>query len=246
MRVEVASRLILSMVVLGPSATAAAQKTDTPKFIEFLTDDDAAPDGARMAGLLAALRASATARDLHWIATSTLTGTLNQTIAIFKYTDLASVQRAHDVTQGVWQALPERTRPRLHSRVFELAPDQTFGDGLVPWSKATAFSLYSVSVSSGGYGEYADQQQLAAQLLTKAHVTDEEWLGYTVRYGPETPVFIFITPLRSVASLDSSVSHADVLPPPVDRARDVALRESVLGSSQTLVVVRSELGSLDR
>jgi hypothetical protein len=246
MRFHVASRLLVSVLVCGPSATAAAQKTDTPKFIELLTDDDGAPDGTRLAGLLTALRANANARDLHWIAASTMTGTLNQTIAIFTYPNVSSVRQAHDVTQAVWQALPERARPRLHSRVFQQAPEQSFGDGLVPWSQATAFSLYSVSVSSGGYDEYGEQQQLAAQLLTKAHVTDEEWLGYTLRYGPDEPAFMFITPLRSIASLDSTVSHADVLPPPVDRARDVALRETVVGSSSTLIVVRPELSSINR
>lgn len=246
MRLQLASRLIVLVLVFGPSATAAAQKTDTPKIIEFLTDDDTAPDGMRLAGLLTALRVSADARDLHWIAASTQSGSLNQTIAIFMYTDMSSVQRAHDVTQAVRQALPERTRPRLHSRIFQRAPDQSFGDGLVPWSKATTFSLYSVSVAPGGDDVYGEQQQLAAQLLTKAHVTDEEWLGYTLRYGPDEPTFLFITPLRSIASLDSTVSHADVLPPPVDRARSAALRESVLGSSSTLVVVRPELSSVNR
>jgi hypothetical protein len=220
--------------------------TDTPRLIEILTDADSGVDRSRLAALLTALRTDASARELHWIAGSTLSGTVDQVMAIFEYPDFASLERGHEVRQAVWHRLPAAVRPRLESQIWQLSPDQTFGDGLVPWSSARAMTILAVSVSNGGYDEYAEQQQLAAQLLAKAHVTDEEWLGYSLRFGPGAPAFIFVAPLRSIAALDSAASHGDVLPPVVDRARDAALRESVLSSSTTLLTLRPELGSSTR
>jgi hypothetical protein len=222
------------------------RQTDTPKIIETLTEDnEAAGDGSRMVAFLTALRGASETRELHWIAAAPLTGTLNQTMALFEYSDLASVKRANDVRQLVWKNLPAASRPRLHSRIWQLSPDQSFGDGLVPWSAAAALTLLVVNTSVGGFDEYAEQQQLAAQLLAKAHVTNEEWLGYSLRFGPDHPAFMFITPFRSVAAIDSAVFHGEVLPPPVDRARSAVLRESVTGSAWTLMAIRPELGSVN-
>jgi hypothetical protein len=240
------SRALAWAIVAIPSLSAVApgqSKTDTPKVIEMITDDDSSGDGSRIGALLTAMRAAGPTRELHWIAATPLSGRLNQTIALFEYNDLASVQRGHDIRQAIWHGLPAASRPRLRSQIWQLAPDQSFGDGLTPWSAAKALTLYYVNTSSGGYDEYAEQQQLAAQLLTKANVKDEEWLGYSLRFGTDFPAFVFIDPIKSIASLDSAPSHADVLPPPVDRNRDAVLRESIVGSTMTVVVIRPELGS---
>jgi hypothetical protein len=236
---------LLTVFRIPPKTGVAQQATDTPKLIEVVSDDDA-PDGTRLAALLTALRGTPRARDLRWIAASTASGALNQTVAFFEYADLASAQRGQDIRHAVWQGLPAAIRPRLYARLWQFAPDQSFGNGLVPWSNAGALTILSVKTSMGGNDDYADQQQLAAQLLTKAHVTDEEWLGYRLRYGADYPAFMFVALFHSVAALDSAVFHGEVLPPVVDREREAALRQDVVGASWTLFVIRPELSSPSR
>jgi hypothetical protein len=217
--------------------------SDTPKLIEVITVADASADASRFEQFLTALRTAPAASGLRWIGTTALTGMIGQPLAIFEYSDLESLRRATEVRALAMQAMPAEARPRLRSRVYELAPAQTFNDGLVPWGAAHAWVLYTVHLTAGGTDDYEVQQHIAAGYLRRAHVTDEEWIGFHMRYGSDLPGYVFVTPLRSVADLDAAVSHSDVLPPDVDRKRDIILREAIVNSDITLLVTRPELSS---
>ena len=98
-----------------------------------------------------------------------------------------------------------------------------------------------MQLNAGGYDEYVEQQHIASEYLTKARIQNEEWLGYDQHYGPQSPAYVFVTPLRSLSDLDITEAHGPVLPEWVDRERDIVLLKAVASSSGSLIVVRPEL-----
>ena len=127
-------------------------------------------------------------------------------------------------------------------RVYEFTPDQSYNDGYVKWAEAQAFVLTFHDLTAGGYDEYVEQQHIASEYLKKAQIPDEEWLGFSQHCGAGAPIsYVYVTPLRSLAMIDSAIPHDNPLPPEVDRARDAVLLKSVASMSITLVTLRPDL-----
>ena len=191
--------------------------------------------------MLRQLKTQSDAKGLRWIGATVVAGELNHSVGIFAYADFASLARGADAMHSAWKILPEAARPQLKSHVYQLTPEQSYNDGHVLWKEAGAFVLYFTELASGAYDDYAEQQKIAASYLAKAHVQDEEWVGFSMRFGHGAPGYVFVTPLRSVAELDSIASHGDVLPPEVDKARSAVLLRAIKSDAFLLVRVRAEI-----
>lgn len=239
------SVFLMAAVSVG-SAVCVSQtsqtRTDTPKIIEIVTEQTPSAAESGMKALLLKLKAQHSA-DLHWIGATVIAGDLNRTVAIFQHANYASVQQSSQAMHAAWESLAPAQRPVLQSHVYAFTPDQSYNDGHVSWADARAFVLLSVSLSTGGYDDYAEQQQVASEYLVKAKIQNEEWLGFSQHYGPEYPAYLFVTPLRSVSDLDITENHGPILPEWVDRGRDTVLLKSVKSNSVDLLLVDRQLSS---
>jgi hypothetical protein len=234
--------LLLATVLAIAVASVSQTQSDTPRIIEIITEQGPSSGGAGLEALLLKLKTQRTS-DLRWIGATVIAGDLNHTVAIFKHTNYASVQQSNQAVHTAWESLPTGQRPTLQSCVYEFTPEQAYNDGHVLWSEARAFVLLSVLLNGGGYGEYVEQQHVASEYLTKAKIQNEEWLGYSLHYGPNHPAYVFVTPLRSLSDLDITEAHGPILPDWVDRGRDLVLQKAVAASSISIVLVRPELSS---
>jgi hypothetical protein len=232
---------VFSVLLLGVAATCVSQsKSDTPRIIEVITEEGVPAEGLGLKAVLLRMK-SQPASDLHWIGAEVIAGDLNHAVAIFPHENYASLQQSRTAIHSAWESLPPSQRPKLVSRVYEFTPDQAYNDGHVRWSEAHAFGLLFVQLSAGEYDEYVYQQHLASEYLVKAQIHNEEWLGYDLHYGPESPAYLFVTPLRSIADLDISEPHGPILPELVDRARSQVLLKAVKNNSVSLIQVQPEL-----
>ena len=224
------------------AATAMGQtKSDTPKIIEIVTEAIASQGTGGLESVLIKLKSQSNHGDLRWLGGTFVTGDANRAIAIFEHSNYASLQQSHQALHTAWESLPGGQRPVLQVSVYDFTPEQTYNDGHVPWWEARAFGLYSVHLNTGGYDDYVEQQHIAVEYLLKAKIKNEEWLGYTQHYGPQSPGYIYVTPLRSTSDLDITEDRPQIFPAWVDRGRDAVLLKAVASSSIDLVLVRPEL-----
>jgi len=227
-----------------PFAAAQQSASRNPKVIEVITEGSGSPSKGGLRSLLNGL-AQHSKEDAHWIATKMIAGELAQSMMIVFHDNYQDISKTNRVIRAEWERLPASSRPNLQSRVFEVREDVSYNSSHIPWGRATAYSLSLVKLRRGGTDEYTEQQKLAAQLLTAAHVQEEEWIGYQAQFGEGVPAFLFVTPMRSVADLDIDLSgvHGNLFTPEQDRKRSEVLREAVVGNTAYLVEVEPALSN---
>ena len=95
---------------------------------------------------------------------------------------------------------------------------------------------------------YVAEQRLAADLLRKAQIKDEEFVAYAREFGGDTPAFMFLTPMRSLADLDIDLraAHDNLFTPEQDQHRAAGLREAVRSNESMLLVVDRAASNLPK
>ncbi len=231
-------------VVLGLAAAAMGQtKSDAPKIIEVVTEASAPQGTGGLAAILARLKAQPNRGDLRWVGGVFVTGDLNRAIAIFEHSDYASLNQSSQALHAAWESLPAGQRPVLQSNIYDFTPEQTYNDGHVPWWQARAFGLYTERLNWGAYDEYVEHTHLAADYLAKAKIHNEEWLGYSQHYGPQSPTYLYVTPLRSTSDLDLTEERGQIFPVGWIAGRVAMLLKAVASSSTDLIIVRPDLSN---
>jgi hypothetical protein len=239
----------MSLVVVFLISAAALfgqdpAKAPYPKILLVISDSAEEPEGRT--GLEAVLSRMKGQRPqgLRWIGAQAVAGELGKTVAMFlldRYGDTIGVIEKINATS---KSFPEAQRPILRSTIYELDGEASFDGSKIPWNEATAFAFNHVLLRRGTPDAYREQQVIAAQLLTRAKVNDEVWIGYQLRFGAQTPAYLFVTPMRGIGDLDVDMSgRQQLFTPEQDRARVDALRLSVISDMHEILTVRKEISS---
>lgn len=231
---------VISLLCALAAFASGPAVQDNPKILMVVTEVESP---GRLAPLLLRLKL-APSLGVQWTAGNIITGNRGQA-ALFELPNYAAAERLDRRLRSDWLALPAQQRPALQCRIYEYAPQQSYNNGHVPWREARAFSLYLVELNAGGTDDYREQQRLAAEYLAKAGVREEEWLGYALRFGTQTPANLFVTPMRGIEDLDlPPEQHGQVLPDEVDRERSKVLLRAIHAASLDIMVLRPDLSSM--
>jgi hypothetical protein len=220
-----AAALLLAFLANGikSAETATAGATEVPKFVAMIVhESDRETD--------VALRKALHRSGFRWIACRTVAGDMHRSVL---FVPLANHAALDAMTRGINDFSSVRTL------LFALSESLSYNTSHIPLSRATAYSVSLAYVRRGTTDGYVAEQKLAADLLRRSAVQDEEFIAYTLEFGGEPPAFLFLTPLRSLADLDIDLSgqHENLFTPEQDRHRADVLKDSVRLNESMLLVV---------
>lgn len=221
--------------------TAAPDEGAPPSIIEITTVDGAAQDSE---AFLFALRRSDDSSDPSdkWVVGKPISGELDRYLLISFHPNFADLQQWHARLQSAEGKVSGKA-PKLQSSTYKYNPSVSYNPRRVGMGDAGAMSLLYFYLRRGGTDGFVAEQRLAKQLLERAKVSKETFLGYGLSFGAKAPAYVFIAPLKDLSDLDVDLSHLHdtLFTPAQDEHRGSTLRQSVEGGAVDLMVVREDL-----
>jgi hypothetical protein len=210
-------RLLLCLAIAAPAAA-----DPPPKLMAMFVHDG----GARAAAVRTALRDSG----LSWIGCRTVAGQTDRAVTFAFFRDHAQIASLKPVLNAI---------PNVRSFIFAFSSAMSYNAERIPFSEAKAFGVSLWYVRRGTTDAYVAEQKLAADLLRKAAIKDEEFVAYSLEFGGEVPAFLFLTPMRSLGDLDVDLSaaHENLFTEEQDRHRAAVLERAVRSNESMLLVV---------
>ena len=203
--------------LLGLAIATSMAAEEPPKLIAVLTHD-----AAKGAAVRTALRGAG----IHWLSCRTIGGDMDKLVTIAFVRDHAQLATLKPV-------------PGVRSAIYRYSRTMSYNVERLGLSKASAIGASIQYVRRGTTDAYVAEQTLAADLLRKAQVKEEEFIAYALEFGGETPAFLFLTPMRSLADIDIDLSaaHENLFTPEQDQHRAAVLKESVRVNESMLLAV---------
>jgi hypothetical protein len=243
---QVSCSALLAVTLTSFAFSQRSAGVSYPKILLIVSDPMTECEGR--SGLEKVLRKLKSERSpqSRWIATEVVAGNMRKAVALFPLSKFAEASDVLERIETAVRTLPQDQQPNLHSTMYQLDTDASFDGSEIPWNQATAFAVNYVTLRRGTPDVYRDQQVLAARLLSRAKVNDEVWIGYALRFGEQSPGYLFVSPLRSLEDLDVDMSgRGSLFTPEQDKTRAEALRLSVISDRQKILRVQKELSSLE-
>ena len=129
-----------------------------------------------------------------------------------------------------------------HGIIAKFRPDLSYNPQKLDLANATSWELTMVRLKPGYSRDFEDLEKQSIELHQKANI-DEHWVVYQVQYGAQTPSFIFLTALKSLADLDMDrkAAHEAVFTESVRRQFSRVFKEGGDSEQSTILTVRPDL-----
>jgi hypothetical protein len=129
-----------------------------------------------------------------------------------------------------------------HGIIAKFRPDLSYNPQKLDLANATSWELTMVRIKPGYSRDFEDLEKQSIELHQKGNI-NEHWVVYQVEYGAQTPSFIFLTALKSLADLDTDrkAAHEKVFTEAVRRQFSRVFKEGGDSEQSTILTVRPDL-----
>ncbi len=129
-----------------------------------------------------------------------------------------------------------------HGIIAKFRPDLSYNPQKLDLANATSWELSFVRLKPGYSRDFEDLEKQAIELHQKGNI-DEHWVVYQVQYGAQTPSFIYLTALKSLADLDvdRKAAHEAVFTEAVRRQFIRVFKDAGDFEQSTILTVRPDL-----
>lgn len=126
--------------------------------------------------------------------------------------------------------------------IAKFRPDLSYNPQKLDLANATSWELTMIRLKPGYSRDFEDLEKQSIELHQKGNI-DEHWVVYQVQYGAQTPSFIFLTALKSLADLDTDrkAAHEAVFTEAVRRQFSRIFKEAGDSEQSTILTVRPDL-----
>jgi hypothetical protein len=129
-----------------------------------------------------------------------------------------------------------------HGIIAKFRPDLSYNPQKLDLANATSWELSFVRLKPGYSRDFEDLEKQSIELHQKGSI-DEHWVVYQVEYGAQTPSFLFLRALKSLADLDvdRKAAHEAVFTEAVRRQFSRTFKDAGDFEQSTILTVRPDL-----
>jgi hypothetical protein len=238
------------MAVAGDSSDSA---TNVPKLIRLSKFEIKMGKTEEFASLNRQVRQALNTggANYHYIAATPLTGNSGVTEFFGFYDNYGEIEQAMKSFSQSTGALLRSTEfsrgasdaiQGMHGIVAKFRPDLSYNPQKLELANATSWEMSFVRLKPGYSRDFEDLEKQSIELHQKGNI-DEHWVVYQVEYGAQTPSFIFLTALKSLADLDvdRKAAHEAVFTEAIRRQFMRTFKDAGDFEQRTILTVRPDL-----
>ncbi len=248
---------VLAMVVVCSIVAVAGDNSDNtgnvPKLIRLSKFEVKIGKMDEFAGISRQVRQALNAgnADYHFVAATPIAGAGGVVDFLAFYDDYAQIEKSMKSFNETTTALMRTVEfshgasdsvQGTHGIIAKFRPDLSYNPQKLDLANATSWELSVVRLKPGYSRDFEDLEKQSIELHQKANI-DEHWVVYQVEYGAQTPSFIFLTALKSLADLDMDrkAAHEKVFTEAVRRQFSRVFKEGGDFQQSTILTVRPDL-----
>jgi len=248
---------VLAMLVVCSTVAVAGDSSDTagnvPKLIRLSKYEIKTGKIGEYANLNQQVRQALNNGNasFHYVAATPIAGTggLVEIVSFYdNYGEIETAMKSFAQSTGALLKSAEFNRGASdaiqgsHGIIAKFRPDLSYNPQKLDLANATSWELSFVRLKPGYSRDFEDLEKQAIELHQKGNI-DEHWVVYQVQYGAQTPSFIYLTALKSLADLDvdRKAAHEAVFTEAVRRQFSRVFKEAGDFEQSTILTVRPDL-----
>jgi len=248
---------VLAMLVVCSIVAVAGDSSDTagnvPKLIRLSKYEVKMGKIGEFASLNQQVRQALNHGDAsyHYVAATPIAGTGGLVDIVSFYDNYGQIETAMKSFAQSTGALMKNTEfnrgasdsiQGSHGIIAKFRPDLSYNPQKLDLANATSWELSFVRLKPGYSRDFEDLEKQAIELHQKGNI-DEHWVVYQVQYGAQTPSFLYLTALKSLADLDvdRKAAHEAVFTEAVRRQFTRVFKDAGDFEQSTILTVRPDL-----